>query len=122
GWIEQAREVIYVRNRLSADARRYKEAQAAAPTRADEELWGGTRLAQALALRDRGDFRSVLGGLLNEEETFLEASRALREKREQESRRTRRLFFGSSLIVALAIVLGLGFGLLQQRRRIQQVS
>ena len=122
GWLEQAREIIYVRNRLSADARRFAELTSRAPARADEELWGGTRLAQAQELRSHGDFQTVLGGLTAEEESFLDASLRLREKREAEIRRARRLLAGGSVTVLLAIILGLGFGLREQRRRTQEAK
>lgn len=86
GWIEQAREVLYIRNRLSGDASHFAEVKAHAPTNADDELWGGTRLQQALDLRDRGDFMAVVGGLSGEEELFLEASLRLRESRAEAER------------------------------------
>lgn len=91
GWVELGRDVIYIRNRLAADARRWNEVKAKAPGAADDELWGGTRLAQAEELHARGDFRTVLGGLTAEESQFLDASRDLHNRREaQEAERVRR--------------------------------
>ena len=84
-WIEQAREVIYVRNRLAADARRFVEVTACTPALAADELWVGTRLAQALELRACGDFRTLLGGLCPEEESFLDASEARKARLEREA-------------------------------------
>lgn len=88
-WIAQAREVIYVRNRLNSDAHSWLALQASDEARAREELWSGTRLAQALELRARRDFLTVLGGLSEGEERFLDASAALRERRMQEEEQQR---------------------------------
>ncbi len=91
GWIERGREVIYIRNRLAADARRWNEVKVKKPGAADDELWGGTRLAQAEELRTRGDFRTMLGGLTAEEAQFLDASHDLHKRREsEEAERLRR--------------------------------
>ena len=84
GWIEQAREVIYVRNRLSADAHRWTEVKTNKPELAGEELWSGTRLQQAIELRARGDFLTVLGGLTEAETAFLDVSVLERERKAQE--------------------------------------
>lgn len=102
-WIEQAREVIYVRNRLASDAQRYLEINKDAE-QSQEELWGGTRLAQALELRDRGDFDTVLGGLLPAEAAFLEQSLQHREQRAREEQerqaQLRRFGYASGVSVA----------------------
>lgn len=84
-WIEQALAVLYVRNRLSADARRWVEVKAKDPSRADEELWAGTRLSQAQELRVRGEFVTVLGGLRSDEASFLDASEARKTRLAQEA-------------------------------------
>jgi len=83
-WIEQGREVIYVRNRLRADAQKWQQVQAGEPARAEEELWGGSRLQRALELREGRDFQTILGGLLPDEESFLSASAGLRDRRQKE--------------------------------------
>ncbi len=87
GWIEQAREVIYVRNRLSADAHRWTEVNTDKPEQAGEELWSGTRLQQAIELRAHGDFLTVLGGLTETETAFLDASVLERKRKAQEEQR-----------------------------------
>ena len=92
GWIEQAREVIYVRNRISADAHRWTEVKASQPELAGEELWSGTRLQQAIELQAHGDFATVLGGLTEAETSFLDASVLERERKaEEEQRRQQQL-------------------------------
>ena len=117
-WIDQAREVLYVRNRLSTDAHRWSAEKH--PERADEELWGGSRLLQAQELRARGDFRTVLGGLSAEEESFLDAGLLLRERRahaeqerreqltrlqlEQQQQRTRLLRLGITILLPLTLL------------------
>jgi hypothetical protein len=107
-WIEQARDVIYVRNRLSVDANKYAEILGRDPSRAEEELWRGSRLGHASELRQRGDFSTVLGGLSPEEESFLSASleRSAQEERKQR-RRIRSLIGG--LVAIVVVVSGLAF-------------
>jgi WD40 repeat protein len=90
-WIEAGKQVIFARNRLSDDARRWKRRQQDADSGAEEELMGGSRLAQALDMRGRGDFLTVVGGLGEIEAQFLDASAALRDRRAQEEQtRTQR--------------------------------
>lgn len=91
-WLSQAHEVLYLQGRLAADAAHWEQAQKAVGTdRAEEELWRGSRLRQALDMRQRGDFDSVLGGLQPPESAFLDASLSLLERQtEQEIRRRNR--------------------------------
>lgn len=109
-WIEQGREVIYLRNRMRADALQWLETRKLEPVRAEEELWGGTRLAQALAMRDRADFADLLGGLLPEEDEFLRASESRHTRHDPAAQRTTRiigsaaLYFMYLLIMATAIM------------------
>ena len=121
-WIEQAREVLYVRNRLSTDAHRWSAEKHNNPGSADEELWVGTRLSQAQELRARGDFRTVLGGLSADEELFLDAGLSLRERRahedqerreqlarkelEKQQQRTRYLRIGVALLSVFLVIAG----------------
>jgi hypothetical protein len=85
-WIEDGRQVIYVRNRLSDDAARWHRLRDENGGSADDELWGGSRLEQALDMSSRGDFAAVLGRLDAEESAFLDASVAVREARLQQER------------------------------------
>jgi WD40 repeat protein len=85
-WIESGKQVIFAKNRLADDARRWKSRQQEGDTGGDEELLSGSRLAQALDMRARGDFVTVIGGLAAMETQFLDASLALRDRRTQEER------------------------------------
>ncbi len=129
GWIEQAREVIYVRNRLAADAQRWKVVKTNKPEQAGEELWSGTRLQQAIELRAHGDFATVLGGLTEAETAFLDASVLERERKAQEEQkrleqlatakaalRTRTNRFLGLLVVTMAVALVIVVGLYQQAK------
>jgi hypothetical protein len=92
-WIEAGKQVIFARNRLADDARRWQRRQQESDPSAEEELLGGSRLAQALDMRARGDFVSVVGGLGETETQFLDASTALRDRRatEEQARQQREL-------------------------------
>jgi hypothetical protein len=83
-WIEAGKQVIFAKNRLADDARRWQHRQEEGDTGADEELITGSRLAQALDMRARGDFLTVVGGLAALETRFLDASLAQRDQRAQE--------------------------------------
>ena len=83
-WIEAGKQVIFARNRLADDARRWQRRQQEGDADADEELLAGSRLSQALDMRARGDFNTVVGGLGETEAQFLDASAALRDRRRQE--------------------------------------
>jgi WD40 repeat protein len=83
-WIDAGKQVIFARNRLADDARRWQRRQQESDAGADEELLGGSRLAQAIDMRGRGDFVTVVGGLGEIETQFLDASLALRDRRAQE--------------------------------------
>ena len=130
GWIEQAREVIYVRNRISADAHRWTDVKANKPELAGEELWSGTRLQQAIELRAHGDFAAVLGGLTEEETALLDASVLERERKAQEEKkrqeqlatakaalRTRTNRFLGLLVVTMVVVPTVVSGLYRQSKR-----
>ena len=92
-WIEAGKQVIFARNRLADDARRWQRRQQESDAGAEEELLGGSRLAQALDMRARGDFVTVVGGLGETETQFLDASTALRDRRatEEQARQQREL-------------------------------
>jgi WD40 repeat protein len=83
-WIEAGKQVIFARNRLADDARRWQRRQQEGDSGADEELLAGSRLSQALDMRARNDFNTVIGGLGETEAQFLDASAALRDRRRQE--------------------------------------
>ena len=83
-WIEVGKQVIFAKNRLADDARRWQRRQHEEASGAEEELLSGTRLAQALDMRARGDFAVVVRGLGEAETQFLDASAALRDRRRQD--------------------------------------
>jgi WD40 repeat protein len=107
-WIEAGKQVIFARNRLADDARRWQRRQQDDPTGAEEELLGGTRLGQALDMRVRGDFSAVVGGLGEMETQFLDASLALRDRRAQEEqvRQKRELEAAQGLAEARTLAAG----------------
>ena len=78
------KQVIFARNRLADDARRWHRRQQEDRAGAEEELLNGSRLGQALEMRARGDFVTIIGGLPETETQFLDASAALRERRRQQ--------------------------------------
>jgi len=84
GWIEGGKQVIFARNRLADDARRWQNRRLKDEAGAEEELLSGSRLGQALDMRARGDFVTIFGGLSETETQFLDASAALRDRRRQE--------------------------------------
>lgn len=87
-WIEEGREVLYVRNRLAADALCWEETKHKQPGREREEgeLWRGSKLEQALRLAESGDFERVLGGLSERERAFLAASKQVVEENAAEKK------------------------------------
>jgi tetratricopeptide (TPR) repeat protein len=106
-WIEDGKQVLFVHNRLADDAARWEDRRQKSDDQADEELLGGTRLAQAIEMRDRKDF-ALIGGLSPTETEFLVASSAQRDRlRERERRQTRRIIASISIGGAVALVFGI---------------
>jgi energy-coupling factor transporter ATP-binding protein EcfA2 len=89
-WIAGAKHVIFVKNRLADDSGRWKRIYASDPEIAEDELWTGSRLEEALGLRARNDFVTIVGGLSEDESRFLDLSAALRDKWRQEEEEQRR--------------------------------
>src|SRR6202140_1980031 len=110
-WIEAGKQVIFAKNRLADDALRWQRRQQERDRGADEELLSGSRLAQALDLRACGDFVTVIGGLGDSENLFLDRSAALREKRA----RLRRVLEAVGIVLLLISITGAVFGWLGQR-------
>ena len=108
-WIEAGKQVIFAKNRLADDARRWQRRQEEGdPAGAEEELLSGSRLAQALDMRARGDFATVVGGLGETETRFLDASVALRDRRakEEQTRQQRELEAAQRLAEARTLAAG----------------
>jgi energy-coupling factor transporter ATP-binding protein EcfA2 len=89
-WIAAAKRVIFVKNRLADDTGRWKRIYAHDPLAAEDELWGGSRLEEALGLRARNEFVTIVGGLTEVESRFLDLSAAQRDKLRQEQEEQRR--------------------------------
>jgi hypothetical protein len=89
-WIAAAKRLIFVKNRLADDSGRWKGIFSSDPKAAEDELWAGSRLEEALGLRARNDFVTIVGGLSEDESRFLDLSAALRDKRRQEEEEQRR--------------------------------
>ncbi|MEM8809592.1 MAG: WD40 repeat domain-containing protein, partial [Cyanobacteria bacterium P01_G01_bin.38] len=92
-WIDDSKEVIVMQNRLSDDAQHWQQMQTEDPDHAQDELWRGAKLQRALELREESLFELWLGGLNQEEATFLKASVDSRDRaaREAEHRRQQQL-------------------------------
>ena len=89
-WIDAAKHVIFVKNRLADDAGRWKRIYAGDAGAAEDELWAGSKLEEALGLRARHEFVTIVGGLTEVESRFLDLSAAQRDKLRQEQEEQRR--------------------------------
>ena len=88
-WISGARYGIFVKNKLADDALRWKRVSDRDRERASDELWIGSRLDEALELRDSGFFENIVGGLSELENRFLSSSATTRNKRLQDKEEQR---------------------------------
>jgi WD40 repeat protein/energy-coupling factor transporter ATP-binding protein EcfA2 len=93
-WIGENRNSIALRNRLNEDVARWQI------TKADDELWSGSRLEQALELRQNEAFNQVLGGFGDIANQFIDASVGRRDR--QRRRTVTRLSVFSAVALALA--------------------
>jgi hypothetical protein len=105
-WIGENRQAIALRNRLNEDVAQWQKWQKTKAddelwsrthrgwdysnlswqkTKADDELWSGSRLEQALELRQNEAFNQVLGGFCDAANQFIDASVG---RRERQRRRT----------------------------------
>lgn len=107
-WIEAGKQVIFAKNRLADDALRWQHRQQEGDVGAEEELLSGSRLSQAIDMRGRADFSTVVGGLGELETRFLDASAALRDRRAQEedARQQRELEAAQRLAAAQKMAAG----------------
>jgi WD40 repeat protein len=83
-WIAGGKQVIFAWNRLADLARGWHSRRKTDEAGAEDDLLIGSRLDEALDIRKRGDFVTLLGGLSETETQFLDASVALRERRTRE--------------------------------------
>jgi len=98
-WINENRQAIALRNRLNDDVEQWKK------TKSHEDLWSGSRLEQALELRQDETFNQVLGGLIQEANQFLDASQGERDRLQKEKvslqRRAIQWLSGGMVVAAL---------------------
>jgi WD40 repeat protein/energy-coupling factor transporter ATP-binding protein EcfA2 len=98
-WINDAKEVIIIANRLSDDAMRWESALKKNDLIndniriANDELWTGSRLERVLELQEQNIFELVLGDFNLRDKQFIVASADERKSRivEEENRRKREL-------------------------------
>jgi WD40 repeat protein len=119
-WVASAVRAIFFRNRLADDAERWQRARQKDSRLAEDELWSGSRLTDALELQAAGDFKTIASGLGERETTFLDASVARRDtvaSAEAKARqRSIRLLVGG-LVVALGLLSLSLYGLQLARQR-----
>lgn len=102
-WIGENRNSIALRNRLNEDVANWQK------TKADDELWSGSRLEQALELRRNEAFNQVLGGFCDAANQFIDASVGRRD------RQRRRTVIGLSVFSTVALALA-AFSTIQYHR------
>src|SRR5260370_3823105 len=81
---------VVAKHRLVVDSGRWKRIYASDAEAAEDELWAGSRLDEAIGIRARNDFVTIVGGVSENESRFLDLSAALRDKRRQEEEDQRR--------------------------------
>jgi WD40 repeat protein len=102
-WIGENRNSIALRNRLNEDVAHWQM------TKADDELWSGSRLEQALELKQNEAFNQVLGGFCDAANQFIDASVGRRD------RQRRNLIIRLSVFSAMALALA-AFSTFQYQR------
>lgn len=119
-WIAAAVRTIFFRNRLADDAERWERAREKDSSLAEDELWSGSRLTEALELRAVGDFNTIASELGERETTFLAASVARRDAAANAQAKARqrsiRLLVGG-LVLALGLLSLSLYGLQLARQR-----
>ena len=120
--LEQEKEVIILKNWLASETRRWQKIHLENKSKAHDELLKGTRLAQALEFRKKDAFKNI-GGLRSEENEFIDASIAWRDRQVKEEKRgksTRRIFATTTIaifLLALAVPLTLAGNILSTLQR-----
>ena len=104
-WIKENRQGIALRNRLYEDVKRW---QAKKP---EDELWAGSKLEEVLELKEKDDFKEVLGEFNDEAIKFIRASK---DKKNRQLRRARRTAAIGFILAGLATMAG-GFAFVQQQ-------
>ncbi len=91
-WLEEEKEAIILKNWLAGETRRWLEVLAKDKSKANDELLKGSRLDQIVEFRKKNAFEK-LGGLVKEENQFIDASVDWRDRlfKKEEERRQREL-------------------------------
>jgi WD40 repeat protein len=92
-WIKENRNSIALRNRLNDDVERWEA------SKAEDELWTGSKLEKLLELKNDATFNQVLGGFSQTANQFIDDSLGLRD---QQLRRARRTTMVSVILAMLA--------------------
>ncbi|MGK7931971.1 MAG: hypothetical protein AB4041_11135 [Microcystaceae cyanobacterium] len=109
--IEEKRELINLRNRLSADAEQWYKIKQQSPQKAKSELWGGTKLSRIIEFQEEG----LLPNLDTIGREFIAASLREETLRQNAKIRTAQTITGISL-VGLLISGVLGWTALQKTK------
>ena len=123
-WLEAEKEAIILKNWLAGETRKWLEVRAKDELKASDELLKGSRLEQVVELRKKNGFEK-LGGLVAEENEFIDVSVSEKERieREKEARRQRdiRTAWGiaAGSVMALVVSSSLGLMALKQTKQAQ---
>jgi WD40 repeat protein len=126
GWLEEEKEAIILKNWLAGETRQWQKIRSEDKLKAQDELLKGSRLAQVVEFRQNDIFRNI-GGLRPEENEFIDASTAERDRLfyAEESRRKKLLIAISSISVVfagLALLAGMQSTILSLRERADQAT
>jgi len=111
-WIEDEKEAIVLKNWLTGETNRWQAITSVTPSKGTDELLQGARLEQISELRAIDAFKNV-GGLRDDENTYIDASIRWQQKQEQQKKTRRRNAF-ASMFVFTVISIGLaGFSFIQ---------
>jgi hypothetical protein len=105
-WLEQAKEAIIFKNRLTDETRRWQKIRLEDESKAQDELLKGYQLAKAVELRNKEGAFKNLRGLRPEESEFIDASVNWQQQQEQQKKNRRR-----NTIVSLATFSVISLGL-----------
>ncbi|MDF5715823.1 MAG: hypothetical protein PUP93_18550 [Rhizonema sp. NSF051] len=100
-WIGENRQAIALCNRLNEDVRQWQK------TKADDELWSGSRLERVLELKQNESFNQVLGGFYDTANQFIDASVGRRDRQRRKTVIALSAF--SSVALALAAFSGIQY-------------
>jgi WD40 repeat protein/energy-coupling factor transporter ATP-binding protein EcfA2 len=100
-WVQDNRQAIALRNRLNEDVKQWQS------TKANDDLWSGSRLEKVLELKDEKTFNQVLGGFSPDANQFIDSSLG---KRNLAKRRALSIAFSvSGGTTMLALIAGIAF-------------